>query len=336
MSNSLNWHDLPDDLTCWPGLPLSLSGNEVMPLDYHAGQSGWLLYGKALDKHCITRFQRQLGTALVMVCAWQIEKYTIIRLAGTLTYAISWLAHTMELDVAPLDNIPRLHSAGLLVMDMDSTAIQIECIDEIARLAGTGPRVAEITERAMRGELDFAASLRQRVATLTGTPATVLQQVQENLPLTPGLDTLVDKLTKYHWRVAIASGGFTFFADYLRKKLSLTAAIANELEIRDGKLTGQITGNIVDAQYKARTLRQLAENYQIPLSQTIAIGDGANDLPMIKAAGLGIAFHAKPKVQENSPVNIRHADLMAVFCLLSGSLNHSADTFRSCDGVSDG
>ncbi|NCF07000.1 phosphoserine phosphatase [Kosakonia sp. MH5] len=321
MLNSLTWCDLPDDVSQWPGLPLSLSGDEVMPLDYHAGRSGWLLYGRNLDKTRLTTYQRKLGAAMVIVAAWCVDDYQVIRLAGSLTPRASRLAHDEGMDVAPLGKIPHLRSPGLLVMDMDSTAIQIECIDEIAKLAGTGEMVAEVTERAMRGELDFAASLRSRVATLKGADANILMQVRESLPLMPGLVQLVLKLETLGWKVAIASGGFTFFADYLRDKLHLTAAVANELEIMDGKFTGQVLGDIVDAQYKANTLKALAEKYEIPVTQTVAIGDGANDLPMIKAAGLGIAFHAKPKVNEKAEVSIRHADLMGVFCILSGSIN---------------
>ncbi|EAT3056158.1 phosphoserine phosphatase SerB, partial [Salmonella enterica] len=185
----------------------------------------------------------------------------------------------------------------------------------------TGEKVAEVTERAMRGELDFTASLRSRVATLKGADADILRQVRGNLPLMPGLTQLVLKLEALGWKIAIASGGFTFFADYLRDQLRLTAAVANELEIMDGKFTGHVIGDIVDAEYKANTLLRLAQEHDIPLAQTVAIGDGANDLPMIKAAGLGIAFHAKPKVNEKTEITIRHADLMGVFCILSGSMN---------------
>ncbi len=180
--------------------------------------------------------------------------------------------------------------------------------------------VAEVTERAMRGELDFTASLKQRVATLKGANASILRQVRDELPLMPGLTSLVLKLESLGWKVAIASGGFTFFAEYLRDKLHLTTVVANELEICDGKLTGEVIGQIVDAQFKAETLTRLASHYEIPVEQTVAIGDGANDLPMIQAAGLGIAYHAKPKVNEKTEVTIRHADLMGVFCILSGSL----------------
>ncbi|RAU50453.1 phosphoserine phosphatase [Pseudocitrobacter sp. RIT415] len=321
MPNSLTWCDLPEDVSLWPGLPLSLSGDEVMPLDYHAGRSGWLLYGRGLDKRQLTSYQRKLGAAMVIVAAWCVEDYQVIRLAGSLTPRATKLAHDAGLDVAPLGKIPHLRTPGLLVMDMDSTAIQIECIDEIAKLAGTGELVSEVTERAMRGELDFAASLRQRVATLKGADANILRQVRDDLPLMPGLTQLVLKLESLGWKVAIASGGFTFFAEYLRDKLRLTAAVANELGIMDGVLTGEVVGNIVDAKYKANTLQRLAEQYDIPKEQTVAIGDGANDLPMIKAAGLGIAYHAKPKVNEQTEVIIRHADLIGVLCILTGSLN---------------
>ncbi|EHC27976.1 Phosphoserine phosphatase, partial [Salmonella enterica subsp. enterica serovar Alachua str. R6-377] len=216
----------------------------MMPLDYHAGRSGWLLYGRGLDKQRLTQYQTKLGAAMVIVAAWCVEDYQVIRLAGSLTPRATRratrlaheappratrLAHEAQLDVAPLGKIPHLRTPGLLVMDMDSTAIQIECIDEIAKLAGTGEKVAEVTERAMRGELDFTASLRSRVATLKGADADILRQVRGNLPLMPGLTQLVLKLEALGWKIAIASGGFTFFADYLRDQLRLTAAVANEL-----------------------------------------------------------------------------------------------------------
>ncbi|EXU74379.1 MULTISPECIES: phosphoserine phosphatase [Erwinia] len=322
MPNSLTWCDLPSDISLWPVLPLSLSGDEVMPLDYRAGHTGWLLYGRRLDKSSLTALQHQLGAALVIVSAWQVEDYHVVRLAGSLTPQATRLAHEAGLDVAPLGHIPHLKTPGLLVMDMDSTAIEIECIDEIARLAGSGERVADVTERAMRGELDFAASLRERVATLKDADAGILKQVRDRLPLMPGLVSLVQKLHALGWHVAIASGGFTYFAEYLRDTLHLSAVVANQLEIRDGKLTGEVLGDIVDAQYKADTLQKLAERFEIAPEQTVAIGDGANDLLMIQAAALGIAYHAKPKVNEKTEVIIRHADLMGVLCILSGSLIH--------------
>ncbi|WP_339036934.1 phosphoserine phosphatase [Serratia symbiotica] len=322
MSNSLTYCDLPAEIAQWPGLPLSLSGNEVMPLDYRADHTGWLLYGKALDKTRIAQFQRKLGVAMVIVTAWDVGDYQVVRLAGTLTAGAMLLAAENGLDVAPLGEIPHLRTPGLLVMDMDSTAIEIESIDEIAKLAGVGVQVAEVTEHAMRGELDFTASLHQRVAMLKGADASILKQVCDKLPLMPGLTYLVGQLHAMGWHVAIASGGFTYYAEYLRDRLKLVAVVANELEMRDGKLTGEVLGPVVDAQFKADTLVRLAEKLGIAPAQTVAIGDGANDVLMMQVAGLGIAYHAKPYVYQQAQVSIRHADLIGVLCVLSGSLKH--------------
>ncbi|HAS8350997.1 phosphoserine phosphatase [Morganella morganii] len=322
MSTSLTYCYLPNEIHKWPGLPLSLSGDEVMPLDYRAGDSGWLLYGRGLDKARISDFQHRLGAAIVVVSSWRIDDYQVVRIAGSLTGRIKRVADEFQMDVVPLGNIPKLRSPGLLMMDMDSTAIQIECIDEIARLAGVGDEVAEVTERAMQGDLDFSESLKARVGLLAGADAAILQQVLDTLPLMPGLTSLVRKLQAMDWHVAIASGGFTFYANHLKDSLRLIAVYANQLEIKDGKLTGKVKGPVVDAKYKAQALVKLAEFLNIPLEQTVAIGDGANDLKMLKKAGLGIAFHAKPKVYARAKVAIRHADLMGVMCTLSGGLKH--------------
>lgn len=322
MSTSLTYCYLPNEIHKWPGLPLSLSGDEVMPLDYRAGDSGWLLYGRGLDKARISDFQHRLGAAIVVVSSWRIDDYQVVRIAGSLTGRIKRVADEFQMDVVPLGNIPKLRSPGLLMMDMDSTAIQIECIDEIARLAGVGDEVTEVTERAMQGELDFSESLKARVGLLAGADAAILQQVLDTLPLMPGLTSLVRKLQAMDWHVAIASGGFTFYANHLKDSLRLIAVYANQLEIKDGKLTGKVKGPVVDAKYKAQALVKLAEFLNIPLEQTVAIGDGANDLKMLKKAGLGIAFHAKPKVYARAKVAIRHADLMGVMCTLSGGLKH--------------
>lgn len=282
MSTSLTYCYLPNEIHKWPGLPLSLSGDEVMPLDYRAGDSGWLLYGRGLDKARISDFQHRLGAAIVVVSSWRIDDYQVVRIAGSLTGRIKRVADEFQMDVVPLGNIPKLRSPGLLMMDMDSTAIQIECIDEIARLAGVGDEVAEVTERAMQGELDFSESLKARVGLLAGADAAILQQVLDTLPLMPGLTSLVRKLQAMDWHVAIASGGFTFYANHLKDSLRLIAVYANQLEIKDGKLTGKVKGPVVDAKYKAQALVKLAEFLNIPLEQTVAIGDGANDLKMLK------------------------------------------------------
>lgn len=224
-------------------------------------------------------------------------------------------AVALGLELNYLTAMPKLTTPGVLVMDMDSTAIQIECIDEIALLAGVGPEVAAVTAAAMRGELDFAQSLRQRVATLKDAPEQVLATVLERLPLMPGLEALVATLQQHQWTVAIASGGFTYFTEALQQRLGLTATFANVLEIKDGKLTGQVLGNIVDAQVKAQVVQQLAGARDITLSQTVAIGDGANDLPMLAVAGLGVAFHAKPLVQAKAQYAIRQGSLLQLLYL---------------------
>jgi phosphoserine phosphatase len=226
--------------------------------------------------------------------------------------AIADFALANEIEAALLKDVPKLAVPGLLVMDMDSTTIEIECIDEIAKLAGVGEEVAEVTERAMLGELDFAQSLHQRVATLAESPESILSDVAKNIPLMAGLKPLIVELKKYNWRIAIASGGFTYFADHLKNTLSLDAAFANTLEIIDGKLTGRVLGSVVDAQVKADSLAILSKEYQIPKEQTVAMGDGANDLVMMAAASFGVAFHAKPIVlaQADSSINVQGLDCL--------------------------
>ncbi|WP_233520492.1 phosphoserine phosphatase SerB [Flocculibacter collagenilyticus] len=222
-----------------------------------------------------------------------------------------------DVEVICYASAPRLKKPGLLVMDMDSTAIDIECIDEIAVLAGVGEQVSKVTASAMRGELDFAQSLIQRVATLKGTEQHVLQQVLTNMPLMEGVKSLVNTLKANGWKVAIASGGFTFFANDLKHQLGLDAAIANELEIINGVLTGKVTGQIVDANVKAQTIKQLAQQHGIPQSQTVAMGDGANDLVMMSAAQLGVAFHAKPAVVEKADIAFHDGGLDQLLYVLS-------------------
>jgi len=195
--------------------------------------------------------------------------------------AVADFALANKIEAALLTDVPKLAVPGLLVMDMDSTTIEIECIDEIAKLAGVGEEVAEVTERAMLGELDFAQSLHQRVATLADSPESILSDVAKNIPLMAGLKPLIVELKKHNWRIAIASGGFTYFADHLKETLNLDAAFANTLEIIDGKLTGKVLGSVVDAQVKADSLAILSKEYQIPKAQTVAMGDGANDLVMM-------------------------------------------------------
>ncbi|WP_168388271.1 phosphoserine phosphatase SerB [Zobellella endophytica] len=219
-------------------------------------------------------------------------------------------------DLACVPALPTAGEPGLVLMDMDSTAIQIECIDEIARLAGVGDEVAAITRAAMEGALPFSESLRRRVKALAGADAAIIDQVIGRMPLMPGLTTLVTGLQELGWKVAIASGGFTPFVCHLQQQLGLDAAFANTLEIRDGRLTGEVLGAIVDAEAKANILVNLAHEHNIPIGQTVAIGDGANDLLMLAQAGLGVALHAKPLVQEQAPVCINRLSLEGVLGLV--------------------
>lgn len=214
-----------------------------------------------------------------------------------------------HIESALLLNAPTLSQPGLLVMDMDSTTIKIECIDEMAALAGVGEEVAAITELAMQGQLDFSQSLHQRVEKLQNAPEAILANVAKKLPLMEGLESLVSALKKQHWRVAIASGGFTYFADHLQKMLALDAAVANVLEIKNKVLTGKVLGDVVDAQAKADCLIQLQKEFDITPTQTVAMGDGANDLVMMAAAHLGVAFHAKPLVLAKADACITRSGL---------------------------
>lgn len=193
----------------------------------------------------------------------------------------------------------------LICFDMDSTLIQTECIDELAKRAGVGDKVSEITARTMHGEIDFKESFKERVALLKGLDASVLKDIAENMPITEGTDRLMSVLKTCGYKIAILSGGFTYFGEYLRKKYGIDYVYANELEIGDdGKLTGRYVGDIVDGQRKAELLKLIAQVERVNLAQTIAVGDGANDLPMIGEAGLGIAFHAKPRVVANAKQSI--------------------------------
>jgi phosphoserine phosphatase len=211
----------------------------------------------------------------------------------------------------------KLSEPGLLVMDMDSTMIQMECIDEIARLAGRYEDVAAVTAEAMNGGLEFAESLKTRVACLKGVQVSALEEIKTKLPLMPGLFSLIKTLKANQWKIAVASGGFTYFADYLKEWLELDYAISNVLEIHNGCLTGQTTGEVIDANAKARTLDTLKTQWHISDSQTCAIGDGANDLTMLAASTMGVAFHAKHSVKARADCAVTYQPLDAFLLLLA-------------------
>lgn len=201
------------------------------------------------------------------------------------------------------DNIYR-RSRRLVCFDMDSTLIETEVIDELAMRAGVGDEVKAITESAMRGDIDFCESFTRRVALLKGLDVSVMQDIAEHLPITEGVARLMQVLKRAGYKTAILSGGFTYFGNYLKQRFGFDYVYANELEIEDGHLTGRYVGDIVDGKRKAELLRIIAQVENINIAQTIAVGDGANDLPMLSTAGLGIAFHAKPKVKANAKQSI--------------------------------
>jgi phosphoserine phosphatase len=207
-------------------------------------------------------------------------------------------------------------SKRLVVMDMDSTLIRIEVIDELARAAGVGAEVSKITERAMQGEMDYDESLRQRVGLLKGLDVSVLDKIASDLPLTDGAETLVRVLKRLGYRIAVISGGFSRAADALKRRLDLDYAYSNNLEVAGGKLTGRVVGPIVNAQRKAELLETIAQAEGVLLDQVIAVGDGANDALMLDRAGLGIAFHAKPKLRESADTSITSSGLDAILYLL--------------------
>jgi len=226
------------------------------------------------------------------------------------------VSNDLDVDIAfQEDNVYR-RNRRLVAFDMDSTLIEAEVIDELAAAAGVGEQVAEITERAMRGELDFTESFHERVALLKGLSGDVLQEIAERLPVTEGAERLIRNLKSLGYTTVILSGGFNYFGNYLKDKLGIDYVFANELDMEDGIVTGKVTGTVVDGNRKAQLLREIAEKEGIRLEQTIAVGDGANDLPMLSIAGLGIAFRAKPVVQESAKQSISTLGLDGVLYLL--------------------
>jgi phosphoserine phosphatase len=226
------------------------------------------------------------------------------------------LSAEQEIDISFQEESMYRRMRRLICFDMDSTLIQTEVIDELAIRAGVGDQVKAITESAMRGEIDFCESFRQRCALLKGLDVSVMREIAENLPITEGVDRLMRILKKVGFKIAILSGGFTYFGNHLKQKYGIDYVYANELEVEDGKLTGRHVGDIVDGKRKAELLRLIAQVENVDIRQTVAVGDGANDLPMINIAGLGIAFHAKPKVKATAEQSISTIGLDGILYFL--------------------
>ncbi|USA42426.1 phosphoserine phosphatase SerB [Spongiibacter taiwanensis] len=270
----------------------------------------------------IDRIDRLSGRVSLAAGAQQSKACVELSVRGFLADASDFrqellrLASELDIDIAYQEDNMFRRTRRLVAFDMDSTLIEAEVIDELAAAAGVGSQVAEITERAMRGEIDFTESFKARVALLKGLDESVLEGIAQRLPITEGAERLISTLKRMGYKTAILSGGFTYFGEYLKAKLGIDYVYANTLAIADGKVSGEVEGIVVDGQRKAELLREIARRESIDLEQVIAVGDGANDLPMLSIAGLGIAFRAKPIVRENAKQSISTLGLDGILYLL--------------------
>jgi phosphoserine phosphatase len=276
-----------------------------------------ILQGPDANEHTVALIAAQVGAdnpTMITSTAWRADLPSA--LSEQSTTLIQKLSHEAKIDTAWLPADLKLQDFKLLVMDMDSTLITIECIDEIADMQGLKSEVAEITEAAMRGELDFAESLQRRVALLKGLDESALARVfEQRLELTLGAHSMLHAMKQAGLRTVLVSGGFTYFTERLEHELELDVSHANRLEVIDGKLTGRVLGNIVDAQAKKSTVIEQSAELGVPTSAAIVIGDGANDLAMMSVAGLSIAFRAKPVVQAKAHVALNYSGLDGVVSL---------------------
>lgn len=294
---------------------VTLLGRE--PLSIHIDAVTHILMQQELDISTITCRTLSEGTP------YYVQQLTILSFQGhridMLRQECLTLSAMLGIDITVQDAQAMQVRRKLVCFDMDSTLIGQEVIDEMAVEAGIGDQVAEITERAMQGDLDFQQSFRARVALLKGLDARVLEKIAARLTINEGATRLIDTLKAQGYYTAIFSGGFVFFANYLKNELGLDEIHANILDVSEGVLTGNVAGTVVDAQRKAELLQQLANQHGLSMAQTVAVGDGANDLPMLSLAGLGVAFHAKPKVRAAAQQAISHVGLDGVLYLLGHS-----------------
>ena len=319
-----------DDYEAWAGRQgrnryiLTAIGRSLSAAQIHAASQVIACHGLNIDT-----IKRLTGRMSIMHPERNVRACVEFSIRGTLEdkpafhkELMALSAHTgMDFSFQRDDMYRRMRR--LICFDMDSTLIQAECIDELARRHGVYEQVASITERAMRGEIDFKESFTERVALLKGLDVSVMQEIAENLPITEGTDRLMSILKTCGYKIAILSGGFTFFGEYLQRRYGIDYVYANELEIGDdGKLTGRYVGEIVDGRRKADLLRLIAMTEHVNIAQTIAVGDGANDLPMLNEAGLGIAFHAKPRVKESAGQSLSTIGLDGVLYFLGFKDSH--------------
>ncbi|KZN39580.1 phosphoserine phosphatase SerB [Pseudoalteromonas luteoviolacea] len=323
--NQLDVRPIENQLTLAKWYPFENASQPKAAIAEQVSRQYIVLFGKGLNGKQVVDFIASLDTSILyhQVCCYQahktlpvgvaIEVSTLVDIKATVRDA----AQRLGFEGAVLKVLPQLELPGLLVMDMDSTVIEIECIDEIARLADVYEEVASVTAQAMAGQLAFSESLYQRVAKLKGIELSLIEPLKADLPLMLGVAQLCEVLKARGWKLAIASGGFTWFAEALQKRLGLDHVFANTLEIADQQLTGKVLGEVVDAHKKAQVLKELQAEYNIAPAQSLAMGDGANDLVMMSAADLGIAVHGKPKVVEQADVAICHGSLLQVMYFLT-------------------
>jgi phosphoserine phosphatase len=277
-----------------------------------------ILQGLKTDRSTIDKLKALAGAKRTFALSEHVYRCEEVNYSEELKNQIETAAHAAGLDYAFIEPVRKLSDFRLLTMDMDSTLITIECIDEIADMQGLKPQVAEITEAAMRGEIEFRESLTRRVALLKGLDATALQRVfDERLRLSPGAERMLEAVRQAGLKTLLVSGGFTFFTDRMKSRLDLDYTHSNVLEIRDGKLTGKVIGGIVDADEKKYTVERICGELNISTKQCIVMGDGANDLKMMSIAGLSVAFRAKPVVRAQADIALNFVGLDGILSVLA-------------------
>ena len=325
------------------GLDVSIDRSEDLPIIREPSTHTIVVLGRPITARAFSALARELaalgvnidfirGVSDYPVTGLQLRVSVPVEQAGALPTALARVATDEAVDVALEDTTLERRAKRLIVFDVDSTLIQQEVIEMLADRVGARDSVAAITEAAMRGELDFAESLRQRVATLAGLPASVLDEVADELELTPGARTTLRTLRRLGFHCGVVSGGFRQVIEPLAHELMLDFVAANELEIVDGVLTGQLVGPIIDRPGKAKALRDFAQQAGVPLEQTVAVGDGANDIDMLATAGLGVAFNAKPAVREVADASLSQPYLDTVLFIL-GVTRGEIEAADAVDGV---